>query len=230
VLVEADYHMKLIGMGLAEGVLGVDSYLASVPLGPNSPAPPMSVLRWWFTLNYDSIATTREGLAFEIRGPGVRVLSENELLTQRGERVHTGTSDELTARFAASFTRHFEDLAAKYPIYAELRNIFDLALVAALLEEHGLYDRADWRAAAMLDPRRIPVAPVAPPREVESVVNHRVAGNRYILVGVSGGVTVDTSQLVSTEALAVDDYGRLRHNHRPLPAELNRAAWWWDKP
>jgi hypothetical protein len=30
VLVEADYHMKLIGMGLADGVDGVESYLASI--------------------------------------------------------------------------------------------------------------------------------------------------------------------------------------------------------
>ena len=33
VLVEADYHMKLVGMGLAEGVLGLRSYLAGVPVG-----------------------------------------------------------------------------------------------------------------------------------------------------------------------------------------------------
>jgi hypothetical protein len=228
VLVEADYHMKLIGMGLEEGVLGVESYLATVPLGPSSPAPPMNVLRWWFTLNYDAVATTREGLAFEIRGPGVRVLSENELLTARGERVHTGASDELTARFAADFTRHFDDLAKKYPIYAELRNIFDLAIVVALFEEHGLYDRAGWLAAGMFDPRRIRVTPVDPPREVESVVNHRVAGGRHILVGVSGGVSIDPSSLVRADALVQDDYGALQENQRPLPADLHRAAWWWD--
>jgi hypothetical protein len=229
VLVEADYHMKLIGMGLADGVPGVESYLATVPLGPDRAAQPMNVLRWWFALHYASITTTRERLAFELRGPGVRVLSENELLSEQGERIHTGASDELTARFAASFTDHFDELARKYPIYAELRNIFDLALVVSLCEEHGLYEQAQWRAAAFLDPSRIRIAPLAAPQEVESVVNHRVVGDKYIVVGVSGGVSVDTRGLVRADALEVDDYGHAKQSHRPLPRDFGGASWWWDK-
>ena len=38
VLVEADYHMKLIGMGLAEGVDGVESYFNSIHLRPGESA------------------------------------------------------------------------------------------------------------------------------------------------------------------------------------------------
>ena len=75
--------------------------------------------------------------------------------------------------------------------------------------------------------RRIASEP--PPREVESVVNHRVVGEKYIVVGVSGGVSVDTQHLVTTDALQVDDYGPARQNHQPLPRELEGAAWWWDK-
>ena len=36
-LLAADYHMKLVGMGLAEGVPGVKSYLATVRAGPRRP-------------------------------------------------------------------------------------------------------------------------------------------------------------------------------------------------
>ena len=135
VIVEADYRMKLVGMGLEEGTLGVTSYLDSIEVAKGQAPPPMSVLRWWFTLNYQALKATPDRDGFEIRGPGVQVLSENEFLTQRGDRVHTGKSDELTAKFAGSFTKHFETLAAKYPVYADMRNIFDLALVAALLEK-----------------------------------------------------------------------------------------------
>ena len=74
----------------------------------------------------------------------MKVLSENEMLTERGERVHTGDSDELTKRFAESFTKHFDKLAAKYPIYAELRNVFDLALVAAVIQSHDLPGQVGW--------------------------------------------------------------------------------------
>ena len=52
VLVEADYRMKLVGMGLEEGTLGVTSYLASIVLAKGEAPPPMDVLRWWFTMNY----------------------------------------------------------------------------------------------------------------------------------------------------------------------------------
>ena len=46
ILVEADYRMKLVGMGLEDGVPGVVSYLNLI----KGPPPPMGVLRWWFTL------------------------------------------------------------------------------------------------------------------------------------------------------------------------------------
>ena len=90
VLVEADYHMKLIGMGLADGVDGVSSYLKSIKLRPGEQPPAMSVLRWWFALKYDAIARSENKDAFELVGQGVRVLSENEMLAEQGQRVHTG--------------------------------------------------------------------------------------------------------------------------------------------
>ena len=55
VIVEADYRMKLVGMGLEAGVPGVVSYLKLIKVGPGQPPPPMTVLRWWFTLNYDAV-------------------------------------------------------------------------------------------------------------------------------------------------------------------------------
>jgi hypothetical protein len=149
VLVEADYRMKLVGIGLEDGVLGVRSYLSSVDVPKGNAPPPLDVLRWWFTLNYDAVRATSQHDAFEIRGQGVKVLSENELLTALGQQVHTGQSQPLNQQFAEDFTKHFAELAAKYPIYAELQNIFDLALVAALVRAEGLADRVDWHARAL---------------------------------------------------------------------------------
>ncbi len=90
VIVAADYRMKLVGMGLEEGVPGVQSYLKSIKLAPGQPPPPMTVLRWWFTLNYDPPVCSRDRLAFALRGQGVKVESENEHLTAQGKQVHTG--------------------------------------------------------------------------------------------------------------------------------------------
>ena len=229
VIVEADYRMKLVGMGLEEGTLGVTSYLDSIELAKGEAPPPMSVLRWWFTLNYESLRGTPERDAFELRGPGVRVLSENELLTERGERVHTGKSDELNARFAASFTKHFETLAAKYPIYAHLRNVFDLALVSAVIRSHDLPGQGGWHVTHFGPAGAYEVPLGIAPAKVDSVINHRVIGGKHVVAGVSGGVRVDPSSLAARQAVQTDDYGLVATDRRAsVPKSLPKNAWWWD--
>jgi hypothetical protein len=229
VMVEADYRMKLVGIGLEEGVLGVKSYLDTVELGPDGKPPPMNVLRWWFTLNYDGLAATAGNDAFELRGPGVKVLSENELLTERGERVHTGTSDELNSQFAQSFTKHFEALAAKYPVYADLRNVFDLALVAALLRSHDLPGQVGWHMTHFGPEGDYVPRLGAAPTEVDSVMNHRVLGGKHVVAAVSGGVTVDARSLAARQAVKTDEYGLMASERKAAtPQKLPRRSWWWD--
>ncbi len=228
VLVEADYRMKLVGVGLEDGVMGCPSYLSMIQVDKDGKVPPLSVLRWWFTLNYNSIQATRDHDGFELRGQGVKVLSENELLTQTGQRVHTGDSDVLNAEFAHNFTQHFPELAAKYPVYADLQNIFDMALVGALLKAEKLPERVDWHLTCFGDPQQYKVAELEQPKTVETVINHRIVNRSIILVGVSGGVSVDPSALVAPSAMQAD-YGVLREQHsaaKPKAAVPN--VWWWD--
>src|SRR5205823_4903087 len=114
------------------------SYLSMVQVPAGQAPPPMDVLRWWFTLKYDAILTSADRKAFQLQGQELQVLSENEMLTATGQRVHTGNSDELNRQFARNFTAHFRELAAKYPVYAELENLADLSLVAAILRSEEL--------------------------------------------------------------------------------------------
>jgi uncharacterized protein DUF1598 len=229
VIVEADYRMKLVGMGLEPGVLGVESYLASIDLKPGEAPPAMNVLRWWFTLNYAALSATEPRDAFELKGPGVKVLSENELLTEKGERVHTGGSDELNARFARSFTKHFDSLAARYPVYADLRNVFDLALITALLRSEDLPSQVGWEMTHFGPQGRYEVTLGAAPTYTDSVVNHRVIGTKTIVAGISGGVSVDPRQLVTAGQIKTDTYGVLKGEHKvSAPASLPAGVWWWD--
>jgi hypothetical protein len=229
VIVEADYRMKLIGMGLEEGVLGVISYLDSIQIPVGGSAPPMNVLRLWFTTNYDALRATPARNAFELRGTGVKVLSENEMLTERGGRIHTGKSDELTEQFAHRFTKHFDALAAKYPIYADLQNVFDLALVAAVLMAEDLPGQVRWHATHFGQAGPYRVALSSAPSEVDTVVHHRVIHNKHIVVGMSGGVSFDATKYVQKSAAVTDDYGSLKAGHTAAaPRELAADAWWWD--
>jgi hypothetical protein len=233
VLVEADYRMKLVGMGLEEGVPGVESYLDSIQILPGQSPPPMGVLRWWFTLNYQAVLASQDRQAFAIRGQGVKVLSENELLTAEGQRVATGESEPLNRQFAHSFTEHFAAVAQKYPVYADLRNICDLALVGALIRAEDLSGKVGWHMSFFGDPQAYQVELGPAPREVETVANYRVirAGSKiHTVAGVSGGVRVDPAGLVTPQAIEVEGYGALssRCSTAAPQGQLPLEAWWWD--
>jgi len=228
VMVEADYRMKLVGLGLEDGVLGVPSYFSTLTLSKDGSVPPPDVLRWWFTLNYNAVQATAGHDAFEIQGQGVKVLSENELLTATGQQVHTGQSNLLNDQFAHNFTEHFPELAAKYPVYAELQNIFDLALVGALVRSEKLAERSDWHLTCFGDSQQYAVELEDAPRAVETVINHRVIGGRNIIVGISGGVSCDPTPLVKRDAIGAD-YGRLQDTHAfAKPKSNSPEVWWWD--
>ncbi|MCA9154480.1 MAG: DUF1598 domain-containing protein [Pirellulaceae bacterium] len=228
VLVEADYRMKLVGMGLENGTLGVASYLDMLIDAGKTPSD-MSMLRWWFTLNQASLTTTQQRDAYSLSGSVVRVLSENELLDNLGQRTHTGKSDEFASRFARGFTAEFEKLAAKYPVYAELRNVFELSLIAALLRVEDLPGSVDWQMTHLLDESRCPVSLGVAPREVTTVVSHRAVDQRRFIAGASGGVSVQPSLLVTRDAIKPDTYGIMpAERNGSTPKSLPRDAWWWD--
>lgn len=226
-IVEADYHMKLVGMGLEEGTLGVENYLDSIKLAKDEAPPPMNVLRWWFTLNYDAIQASEGRDAFEMVGQGVKVLSENEMLTERGDRVHTGKTDELTSRFASTFTANFDKLSEKYPVYAELQNIFDLALVAAVLKAEDLPGQANWHMTHFAKQYQPELA--TPPTQVETIINHRVLSDKRFIAGVSGGVAFRPQELVEHKSIKIDSAGDLKADRTEnKPVDLPKNAWWWD--
>ena len=229
-IVEADYRMKLVGMGLEDGGMDVPSYLSRIEVAPGAAPPPMDVLRWWFTLNYTAIDATADRGAYQLHGQGVKVLSENEMITERGERVHTGKSDELNREFAHDFTEHFPSLAAKYPVYADLQNVFDAALVAAIIQAEDLPAQVNWHLTQFASPDRyqVPIGPA--PKEVETVINHRVINRVHVVAGVSGGVTVRTGELLKGGAIKVGSHVALEEGRREgrVPPDLPQDAWWWD--
>ncbi len=232
VMVEADYHMKRIGMGLEEGVPGVVSYLDLIRVGPGQSPPPMGVLRWWFTLDYDALLAAENRQAFGLRGQGVKVLSENELLTAQGRRVHTNKSEQLNRQFAESFTKQFAALSGKYPVYAELRNLCDLALVAALVRQEGLADQVGWHQTFFGDPEAYAVELGTAPKSVETIANLRRirSGTKlHTIYGVSGGVEIRPNALVTADAIETDRYGALATpQSSAAPNDQPAEAWWWD--
>ena len=224
VIVEADYRMKLLGMGLEETINEVPSYLDRVTADDEGNLPPMDVVRWWFTMNYEGIASDEQGELFELRGQGVKVLSETEFLNEQGERVHTGKAVGPTLEFATDFTEHFGKLAQKYSVYGELENVFDLSLAANLIRQKNLANKINWTPTYFASPNSstdfaYQVSLDQTPEMVDTVMNERtfrqtVGSQRLIhrILGVSGGVEFDSNPLTSKVQVdetmeSVDQYG-----------------------
>jgi hypothetical protein len=150
------------------------------------------------------------------------------MLAAQGKRVHTGQSDPLNKKFADDFTAHFGELVEKYPIYGELRSIFDLSLAVALIHSEHLADHAGWEPARLLDTDklRLPQGPIA--KEVDTVANYRVANARTIIAGISGGVMVAPADALTKPREAASPAAIAAHGQAAPPADPESGVWWWD--
>ena len=113
VIVEADYRMKMIGIGKLDGVEGIESFFDLLPKVLNSAPKKIDALRWWMTMKYDAILHNEDRTAFEFKGSSVLCQSENQLVTAQGKRVATGSAEPVNRMFAQKFTDNYEKLAAR---------------------------------------------------------------------------------------------------------------------
>lgn len=226
VIVEADYRMKLIGIGKLDGA-GIPSFFDLLTEEEQKSAT-LDALRWWLSMKYDSILHSPNHNVFEIRGSSVLCQSENQFVTAQGERIQTGKAEATNRLFAENFTQRYEELARHDLVFADLQNVFDLALVAALLRHERIADRIGWDLGAFAQNGSFQPAEYEPPRVVESVVNHRVYRGRDIVVQVAGGVRADVMSLVQDDAL-MKSVERLKNFVQQARApQLPEGRWWWD--
>ncbi|MFM8583779.1 MAG: DUF1598 domain-containing protein [Planctomycetaceae bacterium] len=220
VLVEADYRMKLIGVGQLEGGPGIPSYFELLEQYKATRGLPLEALRWWLTMRYDAILHTSDRRAFELVGGGVLVQSENQFVSTQGKHVPSGVAEPINRAFAENFTRHYSDLARRDPIFAELRNVFDLALAVTLAREEGWLGEQSAPLSALGPNGTLRPAVDVAPRVVESVVAHRVYNQTDIVVQVAGGVQIDLPDTLRSRA---------RPTAKPVPqVRPEDDRWWWN--
>ncbi|MDZ4684097.1 MAG: DUF1598 domain-containing protein, partial [Planctomycetaceae bacterium] len=224
VIVEADYRMKLIGIDKLDAGKAIPSYFDLLTAGAQKNPPPMEALRWWLTMKYDAVLHSPDRTAFEVQGASVRCLSENQMLTAEGKHLPTGQSEPTNRLFAENFTNHYDDLAKRDLVFADMQNVFDLALVAALIRQERLADRAGWQSGVMAANGGYRPAQHVVPKEIDSVVNHKVYNGRDIVVQVAGGVRGDLLAVVSDAAVAKESRDVAPAAAPKLPA----GRWWWD--
>ncbi|MGI9473357.1 MAG: DUF1598 domain-containing protein, partial [Rubripirellula sp.] len=225
VLVEADYRMKLVGIGLERLPVRVKSYVERA--NPRAVAR-NAMERWYFQPNYDGIAVSEDGLAMKIKERGVQLVGENERVAAGGRRTATRRANKASQAFCQEFTDKFPAIAQKVRIYAELRQLIDVAIAAAYIQEQDFYGQAAWEMPVLMDESKVAVETYTAPEQVETAVNAIWRGNT-LMTPLGGGVHMQPSRALNRDTLVVDTAGdNNRVKQSAGPSNLAKGQWWWD--
>jgi len=226
VIAEADYRMKLIGIGRLKVTSAIPSYFALLAQTSQKAPPSMNALRWWMTMKYDAVLHSPDRNVFRMTGSSVLCQSENELIQDSGKRVHTGKADPTNLLFARNFTRNYAKLARRDLVFADLQNIFDLSLTAALIRHEGLDGRIGWNLGIFAPRGSYHPAQYEPAKTVMSVSAYRKYKGGEVVVQVAGGVRADLMSVLKNKAIYRQDarVGEVAARAGQLP----KNRWWWD--
>jgi hypothetical protein len=195
VLAAADFSMKRIAIGSEQsGVKEIRPQLAYAAGDTGA-----QFKRWWFAPQYDKVAVSPDRSVFQFSGPRVKLLAQEELIQGDGSRVSAGSNRPSTEAFARMFSEHFEELTTVRPIFADLKNQFDLSITAAFLVREKLLSRFDLEFRPAPQNFQLLSAKCQTPRFVESGSNIRRV-NRGTIIGVVGGVEISPSAVLGSEA------------------------------
>lgn len=224
VMVEADYRMKLIGIGLEKPPVRMVSY---VERANPSLISRNAMQRWFFTPDYQCVRTSEDKLAMELVGDGVKLVGEDELVTAGGQRQASGLTNKASQMFVSTFTKKYSELAERSPVYAELRNLIDLAVVAAFMQREGYYGKAGWKLEVFGNEASFAVETLPAPKRVETAVNAIWRGNR-LMTPVGGGVQILANRALDSSNLLPDEEGTVSKTRQQLKPDVPAGQWWWD--
>ncbi len=224
VLVEADYRMKLIGIGLEQPPVRMTSFIDRV--NPSQVAR-NALFRWFFVPDYHCVRTSEDGLAMELVGDGVKLVGEDEMVAEGGKRVVSGRANSASQAFVTSFTQKYPTLAERSPVYAELRNLIDLTVAAAFIQKQDFYGKAGWKMEIFGSEQAMPTEVYNAPKQVESTVATVWRGSR-LMTPIAGGVRIEALMAIKPENVLADEKGSVAKMHQDTALKLASGQWWWD--
>jgi hypothetical protein len=224
-LVEADYRMKLIGIGLESPAIPIKSWVARANPGSGSTN---SMQRWYFTADYSQVKTSPDAYVLKLEGRGVKLVGEDERVDRAGNRTKSDKpADPASRGFTSEFTEKFERLADMTPVFYEMRNLFDISVCAAYLQAQNLYAEAQWDLGCFKDESRLKVEISQTPRQVETAVNAIWRGSR-LMTPIGGGIHISAKKLARLDPASADSQLAQTQLQASAPENLAADQWWWD--
>jgi hypothetical protein len=99
----------------------------------------------------------------------------------------------------------------------------DLAVVASLIEQEHLADKADCRIDLLMDAKQLPVEQYQVPKQVDSRASLVKKGRDYV-ISASGGVQFQPWAVIQGSKV---DSGTTAAREKIASASKS-SAWWWD--
>lgn len=221
VLVAADYRMKRIAMKLEETPL--EELPSFLDLLANSRMKLTNMMpRWWLACDYEPLARSEDGLAWELRGQGVQVKTEDSLVEDSGSITPVeGRQNPIAAKWAQQMTRQYEALSREEAVFGQLRNLMDISVIATLVRKEQLLERAGCVLPTLVgDNNDFALQSWNPPKSVATECSFIKRGREF-LITASGGVQIDAVRYAS-QSQVMQHVSQVRAE-QPLPGD----RWWW---
>ncbi len=225
VMVEADYRMKLIGIGVEKlpKELKIRSWASRADSGSAQ-----QMQRWYFVPDYKCVRVTSDGLGMELEGWGVKLVGQSEIVLPGGVRQEVKGESRASKVFCTEFTENYARLANWEPVYAELRNLIDMSVAAAFIQQKDYYQQASWDLGVFADESQFPIETYETPRQVEPALDVIPKG-AGIAVPIGGGVHVEPLQAIQSSNILADDQGQVSAGYQKVSLkDLPEGQWWWD--
>ncbi|MEN1680001.1 MAG: DUF1598 domain-containing protein [Planctomycetota bacterium] len=218
-LVAADFRMKRLAMNFeASPVSNLPSYLDMIP--DRSTRAQSMLPRWWMAPSYEPLRVDSRGLAWELRGQGVKCLTEESVADAAGNLTRSSKPNPFAEKWAEAMTASFEELAGHDSAFGHLRNVMDLAVVAALIAKEDALKQAKLELPQLAGETQIEAYPA--PRAVDTQVSFVRKRGRYIL-SASGGV-----QMYPWEIADRSEQSDTLAPVRSAAVAKSTGNWWWE--
>jgi hypothetical protein len=224
VLVAADYQMKRIGMGTRpapiRGLPAFTEMMRASGRGMSNMLP-----RWWLAPDYEPLLRDADGLAWELRGASVKAMTEDDFFNAAGVRQesrragHRPKGGPASQKWADALTERYDELALVEPVFGQLQNCMDLAIVAALVVSEGLTEKAQVELPILMGSGGLEAAEFPAPKQVDSKATLAMKGRKTMIA--CGGVQINAWQIVAG-AEPSDALAHIRDN------AAIRSDRWWD--
>ncbi|MCL2709494.1 MAG: DUF1598 domain-containing protein [Planctomycetaceae bacterium] len=186
ILVASDFQMKRIALGLGPSqVRNIPSYVSLISTSRPNISP-----RFWLIPEYAATTHDSTKLTWRLGNVRVRTLTHEDYLSPQRNR----STDRAALVWCRNMEENYDALARMQPVFGELRNNMRFALVAALIRQENLLQKADCTLTILLDETRLKLVEYPEPKSVAFRSVRSQSG--FSTIVASGGVEINPQDAV----------------------------------